>query len=274
LIVDAPNMERQAIIRELRAGAAGVYRPREAVRLFRLASDVRARLRAERAAWNKSSAITVCSGDDLRFVPQGERGKCVVVPNGVHVSMTADRAVGSAAMLFVGSLHYRPNADAAIWLARRLLPAIRREVPAANLRIVGAIAPSVADLGSIPGVSLSGFVDDLLAEYGKSEIAFAPLRSGAGTKLKVLQAFASGIPLVSTPIGIEGIAARSGTHCLIGETEEELVAAAVRLFREPTLGDRLAANARELVESSYSWSASQAVLRRVAEGLTVARGRP
>lgn len=165
--------------------------------------------------------------------------------------------------LFVGNLGYAPNADAVLHFCRDILPRVRAGAPArVTFDVVGAGAPRdlAETAGAFPGVRLLGRVDDLAPVYAGVDAVVVPLRAGGGTRIKVLEAFAHLRPVVSTPEGIEGIAALDGTHALVAEGPEAFAEACARLVRESALRSALSANALNLVNSCYTEKTLASVL--------------
>ena len=103
-------------------------------------------------------------------------------------------------------------------------------------------------------VTLSGYVDDIRSVVGSSAICVVPLRQGSGTRLKILEAMALGIPIVSTTKGAEGLGVRHGEHLLLADDAPTFAQHTTALLRDPALGQRLSAQARQLVEQHYDWS--------------------
>jgi len=178
-----------------------------------------------------------------------------------------ERDLRSPLLLFVGTLGYSPNAEAAGWLAASLLPALRDGGLAARLRIVGGHAPeSLRALGG-NGLELVGEAAELDEHLAQAALAPVPLRAGSGTRFKILEAFAAGLPVISTAKGIEGIDAIPGEHYLRAESLEEFVAAVRELCANPELHAQLARGAQELLAARYSASALAGALAGALEAL-------
>lgn len=208
------------------------------------------------------AAVGVCSELDV------ERSGCTnafVVGNGAQAPerIITDRMALQTAtptMLFVGALDYEPNSDAVEWFVREVMPQILAKVPAARLRIVGRNPERVSWVGSQPGVDLLGLVDDLAPELDSADVSIVPIRVGAGTRLKVLEALAHCIPLVTTSVGCEGIAVQHNTDALVADTAAEFAAACISLLSEGDLRQRLSEAGAELFRRQYEWSRIEAGL--------------
>ena len=180
----------------------------------------------------------------------------------------AERDLRTPLLLFIGTLGYSPNADAARWLAATLLPALCDAGLDARLRIIGGNAPpSLAAVGPTDRVELAGEVADLEPHLAQAALAPVALRVGSGTRFKILEAFAAGVPVLSTAKGIEGIEATSGEHYLHAETLEEFVAAVCELCASPELHARLARSAQELLAARYSRAALRETIAAALDGL-------
>src|SRR5262249_32215541 len=134
-------------------------------------------------------------------------GAPLIVPNGVDLARYARRsgASGAERILFVGDLSWPPNAEAVRWFAREVWPRIARQRPAARAEILGRSAPP--DLARLASARLSfaGDRPDTRPHWAAAAVAVVPLLAGGGTRLKILEAAACGVPVVSTPIGAEGL---------------------------------------------------------------------
>jgi len=184
------------------------------------------------------------------FLPAG---RLWVNPIAVDVEglAAAARRAGArqpASFVFVGTYRHPPNLDAARELIAEIAPALRAAVPAARVALVGADPPpELVDAASRGGVELLGWVDDLPALLGAATGFLAPLRHGGGMRVKLLEAMACGCPIVTTGLGMSGIAARDGESFLRAESVAEFVAAAAALAGDPDLGSRLGREAAALV---------------------------
>jgi glycosyltransferase involved in cell wall biosynthesis len=157
-------------------------------------------------------------------------------------------------ILFVGSLQYFPNVDGVQYLVNEIMPEILKRCPDAMLRVVGRQPDDrIRQLHNPPAISIVGEVEELKPFYRAARLCIVPLRSGGGTRLKILEAMAYGRPVVSTAIGAEGIDVEHGRNILIADTPAEFADAVSRVLNEPGLAEALAEGGRRLVERSYSW---------------------
>ncbi|MGA2434716.1 MAG: glycosyltransferase family 4 protein [Bryobacteraceae bacterium] len=191
-----------------------------------------------------------------------------VIENGVDCAVLRPLPPGGAALLFAGMMNYPPNADAAVFFCRSILPLVRPIVPDVKLLIAGHSPPSqVKRLASEPGVTVAGYVEDMIPWYSQAAVTVAPLRAGGGTRLKILESMALGRPVVSTTIGCEGLEVEHNRHILIADTPERFAACVTRLLLDAALRERIAAEARRLVEERYNWPAIGKRLLDVYDGL-------
>jgi polysaccharide biosynthesis protein PslH len=210
----------------------------------------------ERWMFSPYNVVTVVSArdrDELHSLNPALRVE--VIPNGVDLARfpLRQRQREAARLLFVGNYDYPPNYDAAYWLATEILPRVREQVPGASLWLVGHNPPP--DLLALQSdhVEVTGRVDDVRPYYTEATVFVCPLRMGAGIKNKVLEALASGCPVVATPLSVDGISVADGESVLLGSTTAALAAQAVRVITQPPLQADLRATGRQVVVSGYSW---------------------
>jgi len=193
----------------------------------------------------------------------GAGGTVRVVPNGVDAAaypFLAPSAEQVPNLLFLGKLDFRPNAESAEWFVRGVLRPLFESVPAARLFAVGANPPRwLVEAGQHDDrIAVTGYVADERPYLARCAALVLPMLTGGGTRLKALIAMASGLPIVSTRLGMEGLDAEPGEDYLLAEAAAEWVPALRRLIGDPTLRTRLAQNGRALVERRYDWSALRA----------------
>jgi polysaccharide biosynthesis protein PslH len=197
----------------------------------------------------------------LRRRPQS---RVTVVENGVNVEQfvgpakdSNDRLLpGIRRVLFVGSMDYHPNIDAVQYFADEIWPALHHQLPSAVFTIVGRNpSKKVRALASRTAIEVTGTVRDVRPYYRESFVAVVPLRMGAGTRLKILEAMAAGLPVVSTALGAEGLAAQPGVAFELAETPQEFCSRVTELHGDYPRWNELSVAALKLVKTRYDWNA-------------------
>ncbi len=236
-------------------------------RLTRRDGEILAR---EEGRFVAASRLAVAVSDDdaarLRVLAPGAR--VVTIANGVDTEafrvLPPPPATGP--LLFVGSFDYPPNVDAAIHFVREQLPAIRARIGDVPVVLAGRDAgPSIRELGQTPGVTVTGRVPDLVPLYRDASAVIVPLRLGGGTRLKILEAFALGRPVIATAVGASGLGVEHERELLIADDAEGMARAILRLRSDHALGSTLVERARAFVESSHGWRALGAAFAAAVE---------
>jgi glycosyltransferase involved in cell wall biosynthesis len=233
-------------------------------------------LRYEVAAVEHADLVLTMSDTDRavlgRFV---DTRHVVTIPNGVDCGRFpfATDSREPDTVLFVGFFRHQPNVEAVCFFCREVLPLVRRDVPTVRFRVVGAYpTEAVRRLADEPGVEVTGLVDDIAAYYRASAVFVAPVLQGSGTRLKILEAMASGCAVVSTSIGAEGLGATDGVEFVLADTPDAMARAIVALLADPERRATLARRAREFVIARYDWDA---IATRLIDAYRAAlEGRP
>ena len=228
------------------------------VRLSTTAGSLRARRweRYQRRVWQTCDRLIVFTDRDaaaLRAIAPELATKTRVNPFGVALGAPPDRArEADDQLVFVGGFRHAPNGDAALWLVRSILPLIRARRPGARLTIVGADPPASVRALASEWVSVTGFVPDVHPYLEHAAVVIAPLRQGAGMRVKILQALARGKAVVTTSLGAEGLAA--GAPVRIAESASGIADAAVALLADAPARRDLGDRARSFVAAHHSWA--------------------
>jgi glycosyltransferase involved in cell wall biosynthesis len=159
-------------------------------------------------------------------------------------------------MLFLGSFRHAPNAVALDWFARKVMPYILARRPSARVVVIGADPPpkyAFADLGS--AIECQGFVEDIRGPLGRYAVFVCPILNGSGVRVKLLEAFAAGMPAVSTYIGAEGLARKDGEFCLLADEPDQFAQRVLWLLENPLKARELAARARQEVVANWDMAA-------------------
>lgn len=219
---------------------------------MRLRAEAIVARRYEHRAARAHEDVVVCSDQDAAHLP----GRVTVIPNGVDVDRVAFTPLPPDPIIsFVGTMSTIANVDGAAWFARSVLPRIRAEVPAAVLEIVGHDPHQrVLELGNLDGVTVVGSVPDVAPWVERARVSITPLRIGSGTRLKSLEAMASGRPVVGTTVGLEGLGVTHGNEALIADDEAAFASAVVGCLKDHS-AVRLASAGRRHVEEHFSWRA-------------------
>ena len=159
------------------------------------------------------------------------------------------------AIMHLGTMFWPPNVEGVLWFAQEVFPRVLAQVPEARLTIIGKNPPAaIRHLPfAIPNVEVTGYVKDPTPYLAETAAFIVPLHAAGGMRVKILDAWCWGVPIVSTSIGAEGIAVRDGEDILIADTPDTFAQAVVRVLRDPTLGERFRQNGRRWVEERYNW---------------------
>jgi glycosyltransferase involved in cell wall biosynthesis len=166
------------------------------------------------------------------------------------------RKPGAKNIVTLGTLHYPPNADGIRWFLYEVLPRIRRSVPNVRLTVIGKSPPAdFLDLAlRHPDViRLTGYVPDLIPYLEDSSLMVVPVRAGGGMRVRILEAFAYGMPVVTTTVGLEGIQAKPGKDVLVADSPADFADSVIRLLNDDSLQSQLSKNGRLLAETRYDW---------------------
>ena len=219
---------------------------------------------------------TAAEGEKLRSRDTGHRVR--VTLRGIDLN---DFAYGTEAgesqdLLFTGHMSYEPNVDAMIYYCREIHARVKRLLPSARVYVVGnyphrkviAAAREQAD------IVVTGRVPSIAAYLRRVRVFIAPLRIGTGARIKLMEAMAVGIPIVSTTVGCEGLGVKHEEHLLIADTPDDFARAVRRLFDDPELGRRLSVNARRLVEEKYDLNQAAAQIESILRELVTHKEVP
>ena len=212
---------------------------------------------AERRAIRAATMTFVCSGSDARYLRRFASTKAVaVVPNAVTLPAAAAPNPNTKTVLFLGAFGYAPNAVAADYLVTEIWPRVRAELPDARLIIAGGNPELLKSRGTTDhSVEFPGFVPDLADLYAQTDVVCCPILSGGGTRVKIVEAAAYGKPVVSTPLGAEGLDFHRDTEILLEADAGALASACVRLLKDPALAARIGEAARARAARLYDASA-------------------
>ena len=251
IILDEHNIEHELLQRSYQAGHGLVRRGFNWMEYRRLKPQEIARLR-------HADLVLVTSEREQRLLNGMLPGKNVrVVPNGVDVEAFApDAAIPETPgrLIFTASFDYYPNVQGALHFAETIWPRIRDARPDATWHLVGRNPPpEIQRLGTFPGVTVTGSVPKVQPHLAAAQIAIVPLLTGAGTRLKILEAMAMRRAVVSTALGCEGLACIPGEHLLVADEPEAFAAAVLDLLDDASRRASLGERGRTLVETSYSW---------------------
>lgn len=192
-----------------------------------------------------------------------------VLPNGVDTEYFAPADVKKhpRRVVFSGKMSYHPNAQAALWFAENVFPALVKRWPDAEFVIVGSgPPPEITRLGAIPGITVTGYVDDIRPYLAGASVAVVPMRIAVGVQNKLLEAMAMGLPVVASPAA----ARATGQDCpgvVIAEDVDGTIDAVSALLNSPEQASALGVQARQAVASRFSWDSSLELLENIYRGL-------
>ncbi len=178
-------------------------------------------------------------------------------------------------LVFVGVMDYLPNIDGVVWFAREILPQIRARRPGAGFTIVGSRpTPAVTELASLPGVRVTGFVDDPGRYLAEASVSVAPLRIARGIQNKVLEALAAALPVVGTTPATQGVEGQPGRDFLVADSAADFAARCLALLEDPSEALALGQRGRRFVEAHYDWEQVLDPFDRLIDATLAAPPRP
>ncbi len=227
----------------------------------------------EKSVCEQVDRVIAVSDEDARAFANLAPGVPVeVIPNGIFVEeysrTTQQFDLGSAALVFTGTMNYRPNVDAVLWFADHVLGDIRKTVPDVRFFVVGNRPHErLYAIRQRSEVEVTGYVQDVLPFLHSAAVYVAPLRMGSGTRLKLLQAMAARCAIVSTHVGVAGIKATPGQELILADDAISFAQATIGLLRDPAGRARLGKAAHDLVCQQYDWTVILPRLLRVYQEL-------
>jgi polysaccharide biosynthesis protein PslH len=213
-------------------------------------------------------AAKAVNGRDRHNKITGSPAPVTVIPIAVDTEQfqPVSRQPCSKSILTLGTLHYPPNADGVRWFLREVFPIVRKSIPEASLTIVGKSPPDylIQSARQNPEwVKVTGYVPDLRPYLASSALVVIPVRAGSGMRVRILDALAFGVPLVTTTVGLEGIDAQHGKQVLVADTAEEFAENVIVLLKDGDLQARLSRNGRHLVEDHYDWKVALKSMNKI-----------
>ncbi len=208
--------------------------------------------------WRQASWLVAMSTEDKKIMSKATKRQNIdIVANGVDIdffNQTQIKRPAKPTILFVGNFKWLPNKDAAKFLTLKIWPLIKKQIPQAQLWIVGKNPTlEIQRLGRKKDVQVESKIEDIRDAFGRASVLLAPIRNGRGTKYKVLEAMASRLPVVATPLGIEGTGVINGKEALVAQGAEDLAQATIKILKNKKLGERLNQAAFTLVKNHYNW---------------------
>ena len=214
--------------------------------------------------------IAMSAPDKVALRDLAPQAPIAVIPNGVD--LPAYRQFDGPAieydLLFTGKMDFRPNIDAVLWFGQQVWPLIQAQRPQTTLAVVGQRPHARLDLlRDAPGVTITGYVDDVRPYIAGAGVYVAPLRVGGGTRLKLLEAMAMGKAIVSTTVGAEGFPVVHGQELMLADEPAEFAAAVLNLLEQPTRRGELGAAGQAFAQANYGWDALVPQLEKIYRNL-------
>jgi glycosyltransferase involved in cell wall biosynthesis len=201
-------------------------------------------------------AVSKEDADYFKCYTPGQR--VFVVPNGVDLEAFSPEPmleVERSGVIFFGTLGYEPNSQAVVHFCKNILPLITKEKADVRLTILGQQAPGeVIELGKTSGVDYEGFVEDVRPYLWRSSVCVVPLKSGGGTRFKIIESLAAGCPVVSTSVGAEGLGLENQSEYLEANTDEVFARRVLELLNDPLRGNELVENGQAAIRQRFAWS--------------------
>jgi polysaccharide biosynthesis protein PslH len=225
--------------------------------------------RFERQACRRFDHVITVSAEDQATIRDEYGVAASDVPTGVDTAYFRPAAGARRRphhLVFTGSMDWLPNVDGMKYFVDEILPLVRANVPDVTLTIVGREPGSdIRALAADAGITVTGRVPDVRPFIDEASAFIVPLRIGGGTRLKIYEAMAMECPVISTPIGAEGLPLMDGVEILLADSPTDYAAAVVRVLTEQAFAERLGRNGAETVRSRFGWDRAADAFARICE---------
>lgn len=216
---------------------------------------------------------TIISAEDRRFIYHPERKDIAVITNGIDLEFFNPRYTAEKKfdLVFTGNMSYPPNIETAEYIAKTVLPKLQESHPEITLLIAGSTPHKrVQNLAKIPGITVSGWIDDIRDAYASAKVFFAPMQLGTGLQNKLLEAMAMKIPCITSDLANRSLKAKSGYELMVGKSCEEYVRDILEMLSDPEKQKSIGKAGREFVKNRFSWEKSVLELEKLMELKTMA----
>jgi len=221
--------------------------------------------------WKRADTLIAVSGDDQKLMEKLSSRRVEVVPNGVDDSLLKQKKIAKyrqpTVLYGVANFKWMQNKEGAVNLLKFVWPKIKKAIPQAKLYVAGRhsipFLQKIKETVPFAASVKAGEVKDAGKIYRKSWVLVAPMRSGGGSRTKFFEAMACGLPIVTTPQGIEGIEARNNYHVMVADDFDRLAQITIRLLQDKKKREEIGRHGRALVKERYSWQVSAAKLLRI-----------
>jgi glycosyltransferase involved in cell wall biosynthesis len=227
-----------------------------------LQREARALARYEAQAYQSFDHVVFVTDEDRQMLEErltgddyGSRFTTIPICVDPQEKSLVDRVEEPRAVTHLGTMFWPPNVEGVVWFAREVFPQLVAAMPEVRFVVIGKDPPQeVCDLPEqVPNVEVTGYVHDPAPYLAHTAVFIVPLHAAGGMRVKIVDAWCWGVPIVSTSIGAEGIDVQDGENLLIADTSDTFADAVMRVLQDPTLGDHLRENGRRWVQEQYDW---------------------
>lgn len=245
------------------------------LRKYLLGRDWRLLKQHEGRVCREFDAVLAVNGKDRAALEEaaGRPLSIRVIPIAIDTDhVTVIERMPGPYILHVGTMYWQPNIDGVKWFVKRVYPKIRKQRPDVQFDVIGTRPPhEILDLNKAGlGINVTGYVEDLTPYQQRASLMVVPLLAGGGMRVKILNALSSGIPVVSTALGCEGIDVTPGKDILVSDNPDDFAAGVLRVLNDPSIGEQLSRNGRKLIEKIYDYKTA---LRPLDEVYAIAESK-